>query len=144
MNMFCVFSVRASEGDAYPLGSLPVGSLVNCVEMYPKEGGFFARAAGVTAQLLRKQEDKCIVRLPSKREICVSNECVATLGRISNMDHSKRIIGKAGRNRWLGIRPKSGKWHRKTGRFGRKIKPIKAMITYDKPLPPSDQVYKMV
>lgn len=135
--------VRANEGDAHPLGSLPVGTLVSAVELYPGAGGLYARSAGVTAVLIRKLEDKCIVRLPSKREMCVSNQCVATVGRVSNIDHNKRVIGKAGRNRWLGIRPKSGRWHRKDGRFGRKIRPIKPMKVYDKPPPQKPPVYQM-
>ena len=116
-------SVKAQEGDAHPLGALPVGSLVNCVEQYKGSGGQVARAAGTTAQVLRKVDGKVIVKMPSKREIIVSEECMATVGRVSNVDHNKRVIGKAGRNRWLGIRPASGWWQRKTGRFGRKIKP---------------------
>jgi len=116
--------VKPVDGDAYPLGSLPVGTLVSCVEKIPGEGGMLARAAGVTALLVRKQDNECVVRLPSKHEIVVSPLCVATVGRVSNVDHNKRVIGKAGRNRWLGIRPASGRWHRKTGRCGRKIRPL--------------------
>jgi len=122
--------VRPIDGDAYPLGSLPLGTLVSCVEKFPGDGGKLARAAGVTALLLRKQDNECVVRLPSKREVVVSAECTATVGRVSNVDHNKRVIGKAGRNRWLGIRPRSGRWHRKTGRFGRKIRPIKPAKIY--------------
>lgn len=125
--------VRAKEGDSYPLGSLPLGTLVNCVELYPGEGALVARAAGVTAQLVRKMDDTCVVKMPSKREIRVSSNCVATVGRVSNIDHNKRVIGKAGVNRWLGIKPRSGRWHRKTGRFGRKIKGPKAVKVYDEP-----------
>lgn len=60
----------------------------------------------------------------------VSETCVATVGRVSNIDHNKRIIGKAGRNRWLGIRPSSGLWQRKGGWAGRKIKPLPPMKIY--------------
>jgi len=109
-----------------------VGTLVNCVEKFPGAGGFIARAAGVTALLMRKQDETVTVRLPSKREIVVSSLCTATVGRVSNVDHNKRVIGKAGRNRWLGIRPHSGRWHRKTGRNGRKIRAIKPAAVYDK------------
>jgi len=80
--------------------------------------------------LLRKQDNECVIRLPSKREMIVSSACTATVGRVSNVDHNKRRIGKAGRNRWLGIRPRSGLWHRKTGRHGRKIKPPKPALVY--------------
>lgn len=121
---------RTSEGDAYPLGCLPIGTLVNSVEIIPGMGSMFARAAGVQAQVIRHTKDSSIVRLPSKREVCVSSRCVATVGRVSNIDHNKRVIGKAGRNRWLGIRPHSGRFVKKTGRFGLKIRPIKQMKTY--------------
>nr|KAG5711270.1 hypothetical protein BaRGS_005967 [Batillaria attramentaria] len=65
-------------------------------------GGVIARAAGTSAQLVRKVGDRCVLRMPSKREINVSHECMATLGRVSNIDHNKKPIGKAGRNRWFG------------------------------------------
>ena len=127
-------TVRPVDGDVYPLGSLPLGTLVCCVEKYPGAGGEVARAAGVSSLIVRRVGDKVVVlRMPSKREIEVSAECTATVGRVSNVDHNKRVIGKAGRNRWLGIRPKSGRWHRKTGRSGRKIKPPKSAIVYTKP-----------
>ena len=122
--------MRAEDGNSYPVGSLPVGTLINNLELYPDGGALVARAAGTTAQIIRKSEDKCIIKLPSKRLISVELHCVATVGRVSNEDHDKRVIGKAGRNRWLGIRPKSGLWKRKTGRFGRKIKPAKPVKAY--------------
>ena len=60
----------------------------------------------------------------------VAETCMVTVGRVSNVDHNKRIIGKAGRNRWLGIRPSSGLWKRKGGWAGRKIKPLPPMKSY--------------
>ena len=135
-------SVKAEEGDSYPVGSLPLGTLVHCVEMYPGEGGKIARAAGTCAQLVRKVGDRCFLKMPSKREINVANNCMATVGRVSNVDHNKEHIGSAGRARWFGVRPQSGLWHRKTGYNGRKIKPIKAAKVYTEPKPPSPVVYK--
>jgi len=135
-------AVRAKEGDSYPVGSLPVGSLVNCLEKFPGCGGYFARAAGVSAQLVRKSGDTCVLQLPSKREVQVSSKCSATLGRISNVDHNKRVIGSAGNKRRLGYAPRSGRWHRKTGRFGRKIKSPGAMKVYNK-APASDLYLKI-
>lgn len=135
-------AVRAAEGDAHPLGSLPVGSVVHNVELFSGNGGTVARAAGTSAQLVRKVGDRCIVRMPSKREINVAQECMATVGRVSNVDHNKRVLGKAGRSRWLGVRPQSGWWHRKTGYNGRKIRPIKPTKTYLKPAPPKAAVHR--
>jgi len=125
-----VYVVRPEDGDSHPLGSLPLGTLVCCVEKYPGDGGKLARSAGVSALLLRRQDDQCVIRLPSKREVQVSSQCMATVGRVSNIDHNKRIIGKAGVNRQLGIKQRSGRWHRKTGRFGRKIHPPAPVHVY--------------
>lgn len=127
--------IRPEDGDSHPLGSLPLGTLVCCVEKYPGDGGKLARSAGVTALLLRRQDDKCVIRLPSKREVQVSSQCMATVGRVSNIDHNKRVIGKAGVKRQLGFKPHSGRWHRKTGRFGRKIHPPAPLRVYDDTAP---------
>ena len=125
------FLVRASEGDSYPLGSMPVGTLVNSVQIYEGGKGNNACSAGVTALLLRKIGDQCVVRMPSKQEVTISAHCTATVGRVSNIEHNKRVLGKAGASRWLGIRPRSGRWHRKhPSIFGRKRKGPKKMKIY--------------
>ncbi|XP_064412715.1 39S ribosomal protein L2, mitochondrial isoform X2 [Latimeria chalumnae] len=95
-----------------------------------KTSGYIGRMAGTCGVLLRKVNGTAIVQLPSKRQVQVLEMCMATVGRVSNIDHNKRIIGKAGRNRWLGIRPSSGLWQRKGGWAGRKIKPIPPMKNY--------------
>ncbi|KAM8947237.1 large ribosomal subunit protein uL2m [Pelodytes ibericus] len=125
-------AVSAKEGDAHPLGALPIGTLINGLEINPGQGAKFIRAAGTCGVLLRKVNGTAIVQLPSKRQVQVLETCVATVGRVSNVDHNKRIIGKAGRNRWLGIRPSSGLWKRKGGWAGRKIKPLPALKSYVK------------
>jgi len=84
----------------------------------------------VSAILLRRQDDQCVIRLPSKREVQVSSQCMATVGRVSNIEHNQRIIGTAGMNRRLGIKQCSGRWHRKTGRSGRKIHPPAPVRVY--------------
>ncbi|KAF4798903.1 39S ribosomal protein L2, mitochondrial [Turdus rufiventris] len=122
--------VSASEGDAYPLGALPIGTLICNLESHPGKGAQYIRAAGTCGVLLRKVNGTAIVQLPSKRQIQVLETCVATVGRVSNVDHNKRVIGKAGRNRWLGKRPHTGLWHRKGGWAGRKIKPLPPMKSY--------------
>ncbi|KAM6997529.1 large ribosomal subunit protein uL2m [Tautogolabrus adspersus] len=123
-------AVSANEGDAYPLGALPVGTLVNNLEIQPGKGSEYIRAAGTSGVLLRKVNGTAIVQLPSKQQVQVLETCMVTVGRVSNIDHNKRIIGKAGRNRWLGIRPSSGLWQRKGGWAGRKIKPLPRMKNY--------------
>ncbi|XP_071439166.1 large ribosomal subunit protein uL2m isoform X2 [Hetaerina americana] len=121
--------VRASEGDAHPLGAFPAGTIVNSVEILPGNGGFFAQAAGTCATVVRRIGDRVIIQLPSKRELSLSKECMAVAGRLSNIMHSRTPIGSAQRNRELGNRPRSGLWQRKTGRFGRKIRPLPPMKT---------------
>ncbi|XP_022100535.1 39S ribosomal protein L2, mitochondrial-like isoform X2 [Acanthaster planci] len=125
-------TVAANEGDAYPLGALPIGCLVHNIELFEGEGGRFVRAAGTSAQLIRKTGGQVILQLPSKQQISVSEKCMATVGRVSNENHNKKPIGKAGRNRWLGRRPSSGLWQRKGGWAGRKIKPIPPIKVYQR------------
>ncbi|KAM3863370.1 large ribosomal subunit protein uL2m isoform 4-T4 [Diretmus argenteus] len=123
-------AVSANEGDAYPVGALPVGTLVNNLEIQPGRGAQYIRAAGTSGVLLRKVNGTAIVQLPSKQQVQILETCMVTVGRVSNIDHNKRIIGKAGRNRWLGIRPSSGLWQRKGGWAGRKIRPLPPMKNY--------------
>ncbi|NP_001314714.1 large ribosomal subunit protein uL2m precursor [Danio rerio] len=123
-------AVLAQEGDAHPVGALPVGTLIHNLELFPGRGAQYIRAAGTCGVLLRKVSGTAIIQLPSKHQIQVLETCVATVGRVSNVDHNKRIIGKAGTNRWLGIRPSSGRWQRKGGWAGRKIRPLPAMKSY--------------
>ncbi|KAK2113736.1 54S ribosomal protein L2 mitochondrial [Saguinus oedipus] len=125
-------AVAAREGDAHPLGALTVGTLINNVESEPGRGAQYIRAAGTCGVLLRKANGTAIIQLPSKRQMQVLETCIATVGRVSNVDHNKRVIGKAGRNRWLGKRPNSGRWHRKGGWAGRKIRPLPPMKSYVK------------
>ncbi|KAL0105048.1 hypothetical protein PUN28_016584 [Cardiocondyla obscurior] len=115
--------VRPSEGDAYPLGALPMGTHVHCVEKFPGIGGFLIHAAGTYGVLLNREDDRVIVKMPSKNRFSLHESCMATVGRLSNVEHSSTPVGSAGKNRELGNRPRSGLWHRKTGRFGRKIRP---------------------
>ncbi|EGI57661.1 PREDICTED: 39S ribosomal protein L2, mitochondrial [Acromyrmex echinatior] len=117
-------SVRPSEGDAYPLGALPMGTLVHCVEKYPGLGGFLIHSAGTFGTLIKREEDRVVVQMPSKKLFSLHELCMATVGRLSNIEHDSIPIGSAQKNRELGNRPRSGLWQRKTGRFGRKIKPL--------------------
>lgn len=89
----------------------------SCVEKYVGEGSSIAVVAGSRAFLVRKVGDRCIVQMPSKQELSLKQECMATVGRVSNEEHSSHHIGSAQRLRWLGFRPRSGLWHRKDGRY---------------------------
>jgi len=120
--------VRPKEGDAHPLGALPQGTKVCCIEMHVGRGGFFCNSAGTTATVGRKEGNEVLVTLPSKREFYLHQECMAVVGRVSNMEHSSIPIGSPQRNRWLGNRPRSGLWQRKSGIHGRKVRAPKTAM----------------
>lgn len=92
-------------GNALPLKEIPVGSFVHNVEMKPGKGGQLARAAGTSIQLLAKEGKYAQLKMPSGEVRMVSVECMATYGVVGNADHENISLGKAGRSRWLGIRP---------------------------------------
>lgn len=92
-------------GNALPLVNIPVGTLVHNVEMKPGKGGQLARSAGAVAQLLAKDGDYVQLRLSSGEVRMVRRECRATVGQVGNLDHENVNLGKAGRKRWLGVRP---------------------------------------
>uniref|UniRef100_A0A4W5LV75 Mitochondrial ribosomal protein L2 n=1 Tax=Hucho hucho TaxID=62062 RepID=A0A4W5LV75_9TELE len=107
-----------------------IGRMAGKTSIQTLAAALFIVVVGTSGVLLRKVNGTAIVQLPSKQQIQVIETCMATVGRVSNIDHNKRIIGKAGRNRWLGIRPSSGLWKRKGGWAGRKIKPLPPMKSY--------------
>ncbi len=92
-------------GNAMELKSLPVGTVIHNIELRPGKGGQMARSAGSYAQLLAKEGEYCHVRLPSGEIRLVKAECKATVGQVSNQEHENISLGKAGRKRWLGVRP---------------------------------------
>lgn len=92
-------------GNAKKLADIPVGTLVHNVEMNPGAGGQIARSAGSYVQVMAKEEKDCLLRMPSGELRRVRLDCRATIGQVGNIDHEKRVIGKAGRSRKLGIRP---------------------------------------
>jgi len=92
-------------GNAMPLGSIPVGTIVHNVEMKPGKGGQIARAAGSYVQLVGRDAGYALMRLSSGEVRMVRAECMATIGAVSNPDQANIKLGKAGRKRWLGKRP---------------------------------------
>lgn len=94
-------------GNAMPIGNIPVGTFVHNVEMRAGKGGQMARSAGSSIQLMAKEGKFAQLRLPSGEIRNVPVECYATIGVASNVDHENVSLGKAGRSRWLGIRPQS-------------------------------------
>ncbi|WP_045220875.1 50S ribosomal protein L2 [Desulfonatronum thioautotrophicum] len=93
-------------GNAMHLGRIPVGTIIHNVEMTPGKGGQLCRSAGTYAQLVAKEEKYALLRLPSGEVRKILVTCRATVGQVGNTDHEQVSIGKAGRNRWLGRRPK--------------------------------------
>ena len=93
-------------GNALPLANIPVGTIIHCVELKPGKGAQLARSAGNGAQLMAKEEKYAQVRLPSGEVRKVLLVCRATIGEVGNVDHSNISIGKAGRKRHMGWRPK--------------------------------------
>ncbi len=92
-------------GNAMPIANIPVGSTIHNIELKPGKGGQMVRSAGTSAQLLAKEGKYAQVRLPSGEVRMVLQTCYATIGQLGNVDHSNIKLGKAGRKRYLGIRP---------------------------------------
>ncbi|MGH9480542.1 MAG: 50S ribosomal protein L2 [Terriglobales bacterium] len=92
-------------GNALPLRNIPPGTSVHNVELRPGKGGQMVRAAGGAAQLVSKEGDYALIKLPSGETRRVLADCMATIGSIGNVEHEGRTLGKAGRSRWLGRRP---------------------------------------
>lgn len=92
-------------GNALPLRNIPVGMTLHNLELKPGKGAQLARSAGSGVQFLAKEGDYGLVKLPSGELRRISLDCMAVIGQVGNLDHEKVSLGKAGRSRWLGIRP---------------------------------------
>jgi len=92
-------------GNNLSLSAIPVGTLIHNIEIEPGRGGKLARSAGGYAQLMAKEGEYCQVKMPSGEIRLVHSRCRASIGQLSNTEHENMTIGKAGRNRWLGVRP---------------------------------------
>ena len=100
-------SVAPEIGNALMLKNMPLGTNVHNIEMQPGQGGKVARSAGSSAQLTNKEERYAVLKMPSGELRKILIHCFATVGVISNSDHNLQSMGKAGRNRWKGIRPRN-------------------------------------
>ncbi|MDR3497439.1 MAG: 50S ribosomal protein L2 [Ancalomicrobiaceae bacterium] len=98
-------TVDVKPGNAAPLASLPVGTIVHNIELKPGKGGQVARSAGTFAQIVGRDQGYVILRLNSGEQRLVLGTCLASIGAVSNPDNMNTSIGKAGRKRWLGRRP---------------------------------------
>ena len=99
-------SVAPELGNALQLKSMPLGTTIHNIEMQPGQGGKLVRSAGASAQLSNKEEKYAVIKMPSGELRKILINCYATVGVVSNSDHSLQSMGKAGRNRWRGIRPR--------------------------------------
>jgi large subunit ribosomal protein L2 len=99
--------VAPEVGNALPLAKIPVGTIVHNVEIKPGKGGAIARSAGSFVQLLARENGTATLKMPSGEMRNVLDRCMATVGTVSNADHMNESLGKAGRNRWKGIRPRT-------------------------------------
>ena len=93
-------------GNSFPLSAIPAATKVHAVELLPGKGAQLARSAGTSAELVAIENGYAQIRLASGETRLVNAQCRATIGEVSNPDHNKRSLGKAGRNRWLGKRPR--------------------------------------
>jgi large subunit ribosomal protein L2 len=94
-----------SLGNALPLSKIPLGMAVHNIELVPGRGGQMVRSAGTSAQLMAREAEFANVKMPSGEIRMIRVGCMATIGRVGNVEHSNIVMGKAGRKRWLGIRP---------------------------------------
>jgi len=99
-------TVDIRPGNALPMTRIPVGTVIHNVELNPGKGGQFCRAAGTYAQVVAKEGKYALLRMPSGEVRKVLAVCLATVGQVGNVNHENISLGKAGRNRWLGRRPK--------------------------------------
>jgi len=99
-------NVKAVVGNSLSLKNIPLGTLIHNIELYPGRGGQIVRSAGTYAQLVAKEGKYCNLKLPSGEVRKVLNTCFASVGQVSNVDNENISLGKAGRSRWLGRRPK--------------------------------------
>ncbi|MCX5669240.1 MAG: 50S ribosomal protein L2, partial [Candidatus Omnitrophica bacterium] len=97
--------IEIKQGNCLLLRNIPSGTLIHNIELSRGKGGQIVRGAGTSAQIMAKEGDLAHVRLPSGEVRLVSLDCHATIGQIGNVDHDAIILGKAGKSRWLGIKP---------------------------------------
>jgi large subunit ribosomal protein L2 len=104
-------TVKAGEnaeirpGNTLPMRRIPSGTMIHNIEMQPGKGGQMVRSAGMAAQIVAQEGDYVLLRLPSGESRRVRSSCLATIGQVGNVDHQGIKLGKAGRKRWMGIRP---------------------------------------
>ena len=97
--------IEIKQGNCLLIRNIPSGTLIHNIELSSGKGGQIVRGAGTSAQIMAKEGDVAHVRLPSGEVRLISLDCHATIGQIGNVDHDAIVLGKAGKSRWLGIKP---------------------------------------
>jgi len=100
-------AVAPEVGNALPLAKIPVGTVIHSVEIKPGKGASIARSAGTFVQLVAREGEQATLKMPSGEMRLVLSRCIATVGTVSNADHMNESVGKAGRSRWRGVRPRT-------------------------------------
>lgn len=103
--MVCSGDAKINDGNALPLGAIPVGVAIHNVELHPGQGATIVRSAGMVARVMAKEKGWVHVKLPSGEIRLIDARCYATVGQVGNTDHARRVLGKAGASRWIGRRP---------------------------------------
>eukprot|EP00096_Caligus_rogercresseyi_P014660 TRINITY_DN7177_c0_g1_i1.p1 TRINITY_DN7177_c0_g1~~TRINITY_DN7177_c0_g1_i1.p1 ORF type:complete len:348 (-),score=90.20 TRINITY_DN7177_c0_g1_i1:90-1106(-) len=124
--------IQTSPGNSHPLGALPIGTSVCCMEFVPGEGMTFIRDAGNSATILRDYDDKRVVIRNNAKDLeyAVDKNCMCVVGKVSTHPLKALPLGSPNRMRWMGNRPRSGLWQRKKGIHGRKVRappPVKVI-----------------
>ncbi|KRZ08999.1 39S ribosomal protein L2, mitochondrial, partial [Trichinella zimbabwensis] len=135
--------IKAEEGDSWPVGALVPGTVVNSVELYPgcPDERILAKNAGTSVIIQKRVDNRVVILLPNKHELRILPECMATVGRLSNVNRNKQHWGSMNMKRRMGIRQGSGLWHRKDGYCGRKIHPLPPAKIVDGPPGPAPENY---
>ena len=94
-------------GNALPSSKIPLGTIISCIELQPEKGAVIARSAGSFAQLMARDGKFATIKMPSGETRLIQITCLAAIGAVSNSDHQLLVSGKAGRSRWLGLRPRT-------------------------------------
>ncbi|MDZ7935003.1 MAG: 50S ribosomal protein L2 [Emticicia sp.] len=105
-NIISGSNVAPEVGNTLPIGNMPLGTIIHNIELQPGKGAQMARSAGTYAQVLAKDGKYVTLKMPSGEMRMVLATCLATVGTVSNADHMNVTLGKAGRKRWLGVRPR--------------------------------------
>jgi large subunit ribosomal protein L2 len=106
-SIICNKSITIQNGNTTFLSEIPLGTIISCIELNPGQGAKLARSAGAYAKLSSKEGNYVTVKLPSGESRMILSSCMATIGSMSNLDHKLLMSGKAGRSRWLGVRPRT-------------------------------------